>query len=44
MSNIIKEYTLKNDVFFKALFSKEGNEVFLQDFLSILLKFDIVKI
>ena len=36
--------TLKNDVVFKELFSKKGNEIFLQDFLSDLLNLNIEKI
>ena len=40
----IKELSLKNDVVFKELFSKRGNEIFLQDFLSDLLNIDIKKI
>ncbi len=33
--------SLKNDVVFKELFSKKGNEIFLKDFLSDLLETDI---
>ena len=39
-----KEYDLKNDVIFKAFFSRKGNEEYLIDFLQALLKIEIVKI
>ena len=39
-----KEYDLKNDVIFKAFFSRKGNEEYLIDFLEALLKIKIVKI
>lgn len=39
-----KSLNLKNDVVFKELFSKKGNEIFLQDFLSGLLNIDIQRI
>lgn len=39
-----KIYKIKNDIVFKELFSKKGNESFLVEFLSNLLKIDIVKI
>ncbi len=39
-----KELTLKNDVIFKEFFSKEGNEKYLQDFLTGLLEINITKI
>ena len=39
-----KEYDLKNDVIFKAFFSRKGNEEYLIDFLEALLKIEIVKI
>lgn len=42
--NIKNKYTLKNDVFFKALFGKKGNEAYLKDFLSDLLNLEIRKI
>ena len=35
---------LKNDIIFKAFFSKKGNEEYLIDFLSALLKIKIKKI
>lgn len=37
-------YNLKNDIVFKAFFSRKGNEEFLIDFLKGLLKIDIEKI
>lgn len=39
-----KEYNLKNDIIFKAFFSRKGNEEFLIDFLNGLLKIEIEKI
>ena len=39
-----KKYNLKNDVIFKKFFSRKGNEEFLIDFLSALLKIEITKI
>ncbi len=39
-----KTYDLKNDVIFTTFFSRKGNEEFLIDFLSALLKIDITKI
>lgn len=39
-----KKYNLKNDVIFKAFFSRKGNEEYLIDFLNGLLKIDIKKI
>lgn len=39
-----KKYTLKNDILFKAFFSRKGNEEFLIDFLNALLKLEIHKI
>ena len=39
-----KNYNLKNDIIFKAFFSRKGNEEFLIDFLNALLKIDIEKI
>ncbi len=39
-----KEILVKNDIVFKEIFSKKGNETFLQDFLSGLLKRKISKI
>ncbi len=36
-----KKYNLKNDVIFKAFFAKKGNEQFLIDFLTGLLKVEI---
>ena len=38
------KYSLKNDIIFKELFSKKGNDIFLKDFLTELLKLDIKKI
>lgn len=35
---------LKNDVIFKAFFSRKGNEKFLKEFLEVLLKIEIKKI
>lgn len=37
----LKQYNLKNDVIFKAFFSRKGNEDFLIDFLNALLKINI---
>ncbi len=37
----LKRYNLKNDVIFKAFFAKKGNEDFLIDFLTGLLKVEI---
>ena len=42
MSN--KKLDLKNDIIFKAFFSKKGNEEYLIDFLNALLKVNIKKI
>ena len=41
-----KKYNLKNDIIFKAFFSRKGNEIFLIDFLEALLniKIDSIKI
>ena len=39
-----KEYDLKNDIIFKAFFSRKGNEEYLIDFLEALLKIEIAKI
>ncbi len=39
-----KKYNLKNDVIFKAFFAKKGNEQFLIDFLTGLLKVEIKEI
>ena len=39
-----KIYNLKNDIIFKAFFSRKGNEEFLIDFLNALLGIEIVKI
>ena len=38
-----KKYNLKNDIIFKAFFSRKGNEIFLIDFLEALLKIKIDK-
>ena len=38
------KYNLKNDIIFKAFFSKKGNEEFLIDFLEALLEIKISKI
>ena len=35
---------LKNDIIFKAFFSRKGNEEFLVDFLNALLKIEIKQI
>lgn len=40
----IKEISLKDDVIFKAFFSRKGNEEFLVDFLEALLKIEIQEI
>ena len=42
--NQTKKYNLKNDVIFKAFFGKKGNEQFLIDFLTGLLKINIQEI
>ena len=39
-----KKYNLKNDVIFKAFFSRKGNEEFLIDFLNALLNIQIEEI
>ena len=39
-----KEISLKDDVIFKAFFSRKGNEEFLVDFLESLLKIEIKQI
>ena len=39
-----KEISLKDDVIFKAFFSRKGNEEFLVDFLEALLKIEIKQI
>ena len=39
-----KKYNLKNDIIFKTFFSRKGNEKFLIDFLSGLLKVEIKNI
>ena len=36
-----KKYNLKNDIIFKAFFSRKGNEEFLKDFLNALLGIEI---
>ena len=43
-AKINKRLNLKNDIIFKAFFSRKGNEEFLIDFLNALLKIDIQKI
>ena len=43
-NNQRKKYNLKNDIIFKAFFSRKGNEEFLIDFLNALLKIDIKEI
>ena len=40
----LKKYDLKNDIIFKAFFSRKGNEEFLKDFLNALLGIEIEKI
>ena len=39
-----KKYNLKNDIIFKAFFSRPGNEIYLIDFLEALLNIKIEKI
>lgn len=39
-----KKYNLKNDIIFKAFFSRKGNEEFLKDFLNALLGIEIENI
>ena len=40
----LKKLSLTNDFVFKRIFAKKGNEGFLKDFLSSLLKLDIKEI
>lgn len=44
MQKVDKTLNLKNDIMFKAFFSRKGNEEFLIDFLKALLKIDIKEI
>ena len=39
-----KKLNLKNDIIFKAFFSRKGNEKYLIDFLNSILKIEITKI
>ena len=39
-----KKLNLKNDIIFKAFFSKAGNEKYLKDFLSSILRIEITDI
>ena len=39
-----KKLNLKNDILFKAFFSRKGNQKFLIDFLNSILKIEITKI
>ena len=39
-----KKLNLKNDIIFKAFFSRKGNEKFLIDFLNSILKIEITSI
>lgn len=39
-----RKLNLKNDIIFKAFFSRKGNEKFLIDFLNSILKIEITKI
>ena len=41
---IPREYNLKNDIIFKAFFSRPGNEIYLIDFLGALLKTNVKNI
>lgn len=43
-SSVKKKLNLKNDIIFKAFFGKKGNEKYLIDFLTGLLKIDIKEI
>ena len=43
-TTIKKKLNLKNDIIFKAFFSRKGNEKYLIDFLNSILKIDITKI
>lgn len=43
-TKIKKKLNLKNDIIFKAFFSRRGNEKYLIDFLNSILKIDITKI
>ena len=43
-AQIKKKLNLKNDIIFKAFFSKKGNEKYLIDFLNSILKIEITKI
>lgn len=44
VQNVKRKLNLKNDIIFKAFFSRKGNEKFLIDFLNALLKIKISKI
>ena len=39
-----QKLNLKNDIIFKAFFSRKGNEKYLIDFLNSILKIEITKI
>ena len=41
---IKKKLNLKNDILFKAFFSRKGNEKYLKDFLNSILKIEITDI
>ena len=43
-TKIKKKLNLKNDIIFKAFFSRKGNEKYLIDFLNAILKIEITKI
>ena len=43
-AKIKKKINLKNDIIFKAFFSRKGNEKYLMDFLNAILKIEITKI
>ena len=43
-TKIKKKINLKNDIIFKAFFSRKGNEKYLIDFLNAILKIEITKI
>lgn len=43
-AEVRKKLNLKNDIIFKAFFSRKGNEKFLIDFLNSILKIEITDI
>ena len=43
-AEVKRKLNLKNDIIFKAFFSRKGNEKYLMDFLNSILKIKITKI